>query len=177
MKTIAVPTRDQVSPANQAIFDNLKKNIGMVPNLYATYAYSEHALGNYLALSGGKTSLKPKEKEAVNLIVSQVNDCDYCLAAHTAIAKAQGFTDEQIIEIRRGGASFDSKLDALVKFAKSVTEKKGHADEQAVENFFAAGYNEGSLVDVVLVVGDKTITNYLYALTNIPVDFPAAPAI
>ena len=102
MKSFAVPTREQVSPANQALFDNLKKNIGSVPNLFATYAYSENALGTYLALSGAKTSLRAKEKEVVNLIVSQVNGCAYCLAAHTAISKLQGFTDEQILEIRRG---------------------------------------------------------------------------
>ena len=177
MKSIAVPTREQVSPANQVLFDSLQKNIGSVPNLYAVYAYSENALGTYLALTGAKTSLRAKEKEAVNLIVSQVNGCEYCLAAHTAIAKKQGLTDEQILEIRRGSVSFDAKLDALVKLAKSITENKGHADEQLVANFFAAGYNEGSLIDVVIVVGDKTITNYIYALTGIPVDFPAAPAI
>jgi AhpD family alkylhydroperoxidase len=177
MKTITVPTRDEVSPANQALFDNLTKAIGTVPNLFATYAHSENALGTYLAFSNAKTSLRAKEKEAVNLIVSQVNDCDYCLAAHTAISKMQGFTDEQILEIRRGEVSFDSKLDALVKLAKSITENKGHAAPELVDNFFAAGYNEGSLVDVVMVVGDKTITNYLYALTGIPVDFPSAPAI
>lgn len=177
MKSIAVPTRAEVSPSNQALFDNLAKNIGSVPNLYAVYAHSENALGSYLALSGAKTSLRAKEKEAVNLVVSQVNSCEYCLAAHTAIAKKQGFTDEQIIEIRRGQVSFDSKLDALVKLAKSIAENKGHAAPELVENFFAADYNEGSLIDVVMVVGDKTITNYVFALTNVPIDFPAAPAI
>ncbi len=177
MKSITVPTRDQVSPANQALFDNLTKNIGSVPNLFAVYAHSENALGSYLALSNAKTSLRAKEKEVVNLIVSQVNGCEYCLAAHTAISKMQGFTAEQIIEIRRGQISFDSKLDALVKVAKSIAENKGHAAPELVENFFAAGYNEGSLIDVVMVVGDKTITNYIYALTSIPIDFPAAPAI
>jgi uncharacterized peroxidase-related enzyme len=177
MKTIAVPTRDQVSPANQALFDSLTKTIGSVPNLYAVYAHSENALGTYLTFSGAKTSLKAKEKEVVNLIVSQVNGCEYCIAAHTAISKMQGFSDDQILEIRRGSAGFDPKLDALVKVAKSITENKGHADQQLVDNFFAAGYNEGSLIDVVLVVGDKTITNYIYALTGIPLDFPQAPAI
>jgi len=177
MKSITVPTRDQVSPANQALFDTLTKNIGSVPNLFAVYAHSENALGSYLALSNAKTSLRTKEKEVVNLIVSQVNGCEYCLAAHTAISKVQGFTAEQIVEIRRGHISFDSKLDALVKVAKSIAENKGHAAPELVENFFAAGYNEGSLIDVVMVVGDKTITNYIYALTGIPIDFPAAPAI
>ncbi|WP_345952885.1 carboxymuconolactone decarboxylase family protein [Mucilaginibacter sp. PAMB04168] len=177
MKSIAVPTREQVSTANQALFDTLTKNIGTVPNLFAVYAHSENALGTYLVLSGAKTSLRPKEKEVVNLIVSQVNGCEYCLAAHTAISKMQGFTDDQIIEIRRGEITFDPKLDALVKVTKSIAENKGHADPQLVENFFTAGYNEGSLIDVVIVVGDKTITNYIFALTAVPIDFPAAPAI
>jgi AhpD family alkylhydroperoxidase len=177
MKTISVPTKEQVSPANQVLFDNLTKAIGSVPNLYAVFARSENALGNYLALSNAKTSLRAKEKEVVNLVVSQVNGCDYCLAAHTAIAKMQGFTDEQILEIRRASISFDSKFDALAKLAKSIAENKGHADEQLVENFYAAGYNESSLIDVVIVVGDKTITNYLYALTGVPIDFPKVPAI
>lgn len=177
MKTISVPTKDQVTPANQALFDNLTKAIGSVPNLYAVYAHSENALGTYLALSNAKTSLKAKEKEVVNLVVSQVNECAYCLSAHTAIAKLQGFTDDQVLEIRRTAISFDSKLDALAKLAKSIAENKGHADPKLVEAFFAAGYNEGSLIDVVMVVGDKTITNYIYALTEVPIDFPQAPAL
>jgi uncharacterized peroxidase-related enzyme len=177
MKTISVPTREQVSPANQVLFDNLTKAIGSVPNLFAVYAHSENAFGTYLALSNAKTSLRAKEKEVVNLVVSQVNGCEYCLAAHTAISKLQGFTDEQILEIRRASISFDNKLDALAKLAKSIAENKGHADEQLLENFYAAGYTEGSLIDVVIVVGDKTITNYLYALTGVSIDFPQAPAI
>ena len=177
MKTFAVPTREQVSENNKAIFDNLNKAIGMVPNLYATLAYSDNALGNYVTFQSGKTSLRAKEKEAVNLIVSQVNDCIYCLSAHTAIGKMNGFTDEQIIEIRKGGASFDAKLDALVKLAKNITETKGKADSALVDNFFAAGYNEGSLADLIVLIGDKTIMNYLHNLTEVPVDFPLAPAL
>jgi AhpD family alkylhydroperoxidase len=177
MKTFTVPTREQVSENNKAIFDNLNKAIGMVPNLYATMAYSDNALGNYVTFQGGKTSLRGKEKEAVNLIVSQVNNCTYCLSAHTVIGKMHGLTDDQVIEIRKGGASFDAKLDALVKLAKNITETKGKADSTLVDNFFAAGYNEGSLVDVIMLIGDKTIMNYLHNLTEVPVDFPLAPAL
>ena len=177
MKTFAVPTRDQVSEHNQAIFDNLNKVIGMVPNLYATMAYSENALGNYVTFQGGKTSLRGKEKEAVNLIVSQVNGCIYCLSAHTMLGKMNGLTDEQVIEIRKGSATFDPKLEALVKLAKSITETRGKTDVTLVDNFFAAGYNEGSLIDLIMLIGDKTIMNYLHNLTEVPVDFPLAPAL
>jgi AhpD family alkylhydroperoxidase len=177
MKTFTIPTAATVSPANQAIFEQLKKGLGMVPNLYATFAHSEHALGNYLTLQNGKSSLNAKEREVVNLVVSQVNECAYCLAAHTALGGMVGFKPEQIIEIRKGGASFDPKLDALAKLVKGATENRGHAAPALIDAFFAAGYTEGNLIDVVVVIGDKIITNYLHALTQVPVDFPAAPAL
>jgi uncharacterized peroxidase-related enzyme len=177
MKTFAIPTAASVSPANQAIFEQLKKGLGMVPNLYATLAHSDHALGNYLTLQNGKSSLNAKEREVINLVVSQVNECVYCLAAHTALGGMVGFTPEQIIAIRKGGADFDAKLDALAKLAKSATENRGRAAPTLIDAFFAAGYNEGNLVDAVMVIGDKIITNYLHALTQVPVDFPGAPAL
>jgi AhpD family alkylhydroperoxidase len=177
MTTINVPTRDQVSPANQAHFDTLKKGLGMVPNLYATLALSEHALGNYLAFQNAKSSINGKAREVVNLVVSQVNSCQYCLSAHTVIGGMVGFKPEQILEIRRGGASFDAKLDALAKLVKNIAIERGHADPARVQAFFDAGWTPENLVDVIVVIGDKTVTNYLHGTTQVPVDFPAAPAL
>ena len=174
MTAFSVPTRDDVTPDNQAIFDNLKKALGFVPNLYATFAYSPTALGTYLALQNAKSSLKPKEREVINLVVSQVNDCEYCLAAHTALGKMLGFSDAQILEIRRGRASFDPKLDGLARFVREVTEKRGHVSAAATDAFLAAGWSQANLVDVIMVIGDKSISNYLHGTTKIPVDFPAA---
>jgi AhpD family alkylhydroperoxidase len=175
--TITVPTRDQVSPANQALFDTLKKGLGMVPNLYATLAHSEHALGNYLAFQNAKSSIQGKAREVVNLVVSQVNHCAYCLAAHTVIGGMVGFTPEQILEIRRGSASFDARLDALARLVRHIASERGHADPARVQAFFDAGWTTGHLVDVIVAIGDKTVTNYLHATTQVPVDFPPAPAL
>jgi AhpD family alkylhydroperoxidase len=177
MKTIQVPAYEQVSPANQALFDNLKKGLGMVPNLYATLAHSETALGTYLTLQNAKSSLSPKAREVINLVVSQVNSCEYCLAAHTVIGGMVGFTPEQIVEIRRGRASFDARLDALARLVRSIASERGHADPALVQAFFDAGWTEGNLVDAIVVIGDKTVTNYLHGTTKVPVDFPAAPAL
>ncbi|MFC5046815.1 carboxymuconolactone decarboxylase family protein [Aquimarina hainanensis] len=174
MSTFNVPTREEVSENNQAIFDNLNKALGFVPNLYATYAHSNTALENYLNFANAKTSLSAKEKEVVNLAVSQVNNCIYCLSAHTAIGKMNGFDDQQILELREGKASFDNKLDALAKLAKNVTENRGRADQNVVENFFNAGYSKGNLIDTIVLVGDKTISNYIHSTTQVPVDFPLA---
>lgn len=177
MTHFTIPAAATVSPANQALFDKLKAGLGMVPNLYATLAHSDHALATYLTLQNARSSLNVKEREVINLVVSQVNECAYCLAAHTAIGAMVGFTPAQIIGIRKGGASFDAKLDALAKLVKSAAENRGHADPALIEAFFAAGYNEGNLVDTVMVIGDKIITNYLHALTQVAIDFPAAPVL
>ena len=174
MSTFNVPKREEVSEKNQAIFDNLEKAVGFVPNLFATYAHSENALENYLNLSNAKTSLNAKQKEVVNLAVSEVNQCVYCLSAHTAIGKMNGFNDTQILELRGGEASFDSKLDALASLAKNLTESRGAADELVIENFFNAGWTKENLIDTIVLVGDKTISNYLHKTTNVPVDFPVA---
>jgi len=140
MSTFNVPTKSEVSNNNQAIFDQLEKAVGFVPNLYATYAHSDTALENFLNFANAKTSLSNKEKEAVNLAVSQVNNCSYCLAAHTAMGKMNG-------------------------------------DAAILEAFFGAGYSKGSLVDVISLVGEKTISNYIHNATKIPVDFPEAQAL
>lgn len=177
MSNVTVPTYDQVSPANQAIFDSLKKKFGFVPNLFATFAHSETALVTYLALNNAKSSLSPKAREVINLVVSQVNDCAYCLAAHTAVGKMLGYTPEQILEIRAGGAPFDPRLDALAKLVRNIALERGHADQALVQAFFAVGWTEANLVDAIVAIGDKMITNFLHSTTTVPVDFPAAPPL
>ncbi len=172
--TFNVPTRDEVSENNQAIFDNLQSAVGFVPNLYAVMAHSDTALGNYLQFQNAKTSLSKKEKEVVNLVVSQINECKYCQSAHTVIGKMNGLTEEQILEIRGGSASFDDKLNALVKLTAEITSNKGNVSSETLNDFFAQGYSKGSVADVVLAVADKVVMNYLYQITEIPIDFPIA---
>lgn len=174
MKDFTIPTREEVSENNQAIFDTLKKNLGFVPNLYAYYAKNETALDDYLALQNRKSTLRAKEREVVNLVTSQVNGCRYCQSAHTELGKMNGFTEEQILEIRKGAASFDAKTDALAKLTKAIVEGRGKVGDDVKENFFAAGYTEANLIDVVIVVGDKIISNYIHNLTGFEIDFPLA---
>lgn len=176
MKNFTVPTREQVAPANQTIFDNLTKALGFVPNLYAVIGYSGNGLDRYLAYQNAKTTLSNKEKEAVNLIVSEVNNCLYCKSAHTVLGKMNGFTDEQLLDIRRG-KSTDLKLNALVKLAASITKNRGKVEAALVDDYYVQGYTNENLVDLILQVSDKTAMNYLHNLTQIPVDFPIAPSL
>lgn len=177
MQIFNVPTRNDVTETNAAIFDQLNKGLGFVPNLYATFAHSETALATYLALQNAKSSLRAKEREIVNLVVSQVNKCEYCLAAHTALSKMVGFTEDQIISIRKADIEFDPRFAALAKFVQSVVETRGHVSDETKAAMFAAGWTKEQIVDVLVVIGDKIISNYLHAVTQIPIDFPKAPAI
>lgn len=177
MKTsFAVPTREEVSPNNQIFFDNLQKALGFVPNLYATIAYSANGLERFLAYQNAKTSLTNKEKEAVNLIVSQVNNCVYCQSAHLVLGKMNGLSDEQLLDIRNGKAA-DAKVNALVQLAAEITKTRGYANPELVEAFFAEGYTKENLFDLILQISDKTAMNYLHNLTKVPVDFPLAPTL
>ena len=110
----------------------------------------------------------------VNLAVSEVNNCIYCLSAHTAIGKMNGFTEDQILELRAGKASFDGRLNALARLAKNITENRGATDTDVLDNFFEAGWTKENLIDTIALVGDKTISNYIHSTTKVPVDFPVA---
>lgn len=177
MVNFQVPSRGEVSANNQTIFDNLKKGLGMVPNLYAVMALSETALANYLDFQNAKTSFSNKEKQAVNLVVSQVNECLYCQSAHTLLGKMNGLTEEQTIEIRKGNAHFDAKLNALVVLAKDITANKGFASNETVAAFIEAGYSKAQVIELIFLVAEKTAMNYVHAITKVEIDFPLAQVI
>jgi len=175
MKTIQVPVREQVGADAQVIFDQYQKRMGKVPNLYATMGYSANALKGFVDLESdlNKGVFSGKEREAIALIVSEVNGCAYCLAGHTLAAIKHGFTKEETLDLRRGHTN-DARLNAILKLAKSVTVNQGHADQEALDDFYAAGFDETAIMDLIGLVIVRIFTNYVYALTDIPVDFPIA---
>jgi uncharacterized peroxidase-related enzyme len=175
MNIINVPSREEVGQDSQAIFDQIKKAIGKVPNLYAAIGYSSHALKGLLGLEEelNKGVFTAKEKEAVNLVVSEVNHCDYCLAAHTMMAGMKGISKEDILSFRKGSID-DPRLNAILELAKSISEQKGDVDPAKLENFLALGFDNSAVMELIGLVILRTFTNYVFAVTKIPVDFPLA---
>ena len=88
-----------------------------------------------------------------------------------------GFTNEQIIEIRKGSASFDAKLDVLAKFTASILKNGGKASQETKDAFFAVGYNEANMIDMVFIIADIIMSNFINNLTEIDIDFPAVPEL
>lgn len=169
-----VPSQDEVSSNNAEIFAKLNANLGFVPNLYASMAYSDTALANYLQFQGAKSSFTNKEKEVINLVVSEFNNCKYCKAAHTALGKMNGFSEAQILDIRAGHITWDAKLAALANLTLAILSSKGSRVESELQKFIDQGYTKGSLVDLNLAIADKIVMNYLHNTIQIPVDFPMA---
>jgi AhpD family alkylhydroperoxidase len=178
MKTIQVPITEEVSPASQVLFDQIKKKIGKLPNLYATMGYSAPALKGFLDFEASLATgvFTPKEREAIALVVSEINQCAYCLAAHTILATSKGFTKAQTLDIRRGHTS-DERLNVILRLAKSIVENHGHADPALLDDFFTAGYPQTALIELTGLITVRIFTNYVYALTDVPVDFPAAEVL
>jgi uncharacterized peroxidase-related enzyme len=179
MKTIQVPATAQLSIASQAILEQVQKKMGKVPNLYATIGYSAQTLKGMLDFEttlAHDSAYTAKEREVINLIVSQANNCNYCLAAHTMLAQLRGFSKEETIAIRKGKAA-DAKLEAVILLAQSIAVHKGNAEVDTLENFFAAGYNESALIELIGLISVRILTNYVYATTQIPVDFPVADTL
>jgi AhpD family alkylhydroperoxidase len=178
MKNISVPTSDQLSTESQQLLEVFNKRLGKIPNLYATIGYSSNALK---AMLGFEESLNhgmfsAKEKEAVYLVVSQVNGCEYCLAAHSLLAAKRGYRPDEILDLRRGLAA-DAKLQTALQLAKAIAEHKGAVEDSYKNSFFEAGYNESALMELIALVTIRTFTNYVYVLTKIPIDYPTVEKI
>lgn len=175
MNTINVPAYEQADEVSRVLFQQFTKAIGRVPNLYAVMGYSGNTLKGFMDFEGqvSKGAFSPKEREAISLAVSEVNHCNYCLAAHTLQATMKGFTKEDTFRFRKGTAT-EPKLNATLQLARAMAEHKGDADPALVAAFFSQGYNEAALIDLTALVVIRTFTNYVYALSKVPVDFPAA---
>lgn len=171
-------SREQAHPAVQPIFDALNSKVGMVPNLYATIANSPTTLPAYLAFDEalGKGVFSAKERQAVFLIVSEVNECHYCQSAHTAIAKMNGFTEEQTLQLRAATIP-DERLNALTTLAADIVKHRGHPSARALQTFKDVGFGPDALVELVALIGYKTIANYLHNITEFPIDFPVAKSL
>lgn len=158
-----------------AIYDGVKKKLGVVPNMYKTMGNSPEILNAYIHLTdvAGKTSFSPQVRELISLIVSETNECAYCLAAHSTVAKILKVPEEEILMARQGDA-IDSKTSACLKFAKSVVEKRGLVDDTEVDHLKNSGVTEKEIVELIFLINLNMFTNYFNHISAAEVDFPEA---
>lgn len=165
--------KENVKPASADILLGVEKKFGFVPNLMSVFADSPSALQAYLQLSDlvSKSSFSPEEQQALLLAVSYENGCDYCVAAHSMMAsKMVGMSEEKLNAIRTGSVVNDKKIDALVKFTKEVVEKRGFVSQDSIQRFLGVGYTNQHILEVILGVAMKTLSNYTNHIAETPLD-------
>lgn len=160
-------------PKAKALLEGVQKKLGMTPNLMRTMANSPAVLDAYLAFSNSlsPSSLSGKVREQLALTIAEVNRCQYCLAAHTALGKMAGLSDEVIADSRRG-KSTDRKTEAMLGFARKVVAERGWVSDADVQSVRGAGVNDAEIAELIAVVAFNIFTNYFNHVAGTEVDFP-----
>lgn len=175
MSRLPIPASIDATPvASQPLLETVKKQLGVVPNLFRLVANSPVALEGYLALSSalGKGKLPAATRERIALAVAEINGCSYCLSAHAYIGKTFAKLDEVEIATNREGGSGDPKADAAVRFAAKVAAARGHVTDDDVRAVKLAGYDAAQVIEIVQHVALNTWTNYINEVAQTEIDFP-----
>jgi uncharacterized peroxidase-related enzyme len=173
MSRITTPTRDQAPVDSQPLLDGVFKKFGVIPNLFRVFALSPAALSGLLGLSGALSkTLDARTRERIAIAVAEVDGCDYCLSAHTYIGvKLAKITPEDAALNRKGGST-DAKADAAVRFAATVAKVRGHVSDADLAAVKAAGYSEAQVVEIVALVAENVLTNFVNEVAQTDIDFP-----
>ena len=167
------PPQDAQDSA-RTILENSKKAMGMIPNMYANMANSPGLLATYTDGYNRfreNSGFSPAEQEVVFLTISRHNGCTYCMAAHSMIAeKMSGVPNDDLQALRDGAPLVDKKLKVLNEFIRHLLESQGHPQAEAVNQFLAAGYKETQILEIVLAMAVKLLSNYTNHLFDTPVD-------
>jgi len=168
MTRIAALTLEQAPSGSRAALEGVQKGLAFIPNAFSTLAHAPAALNGYLALAQalGKSSLNAKEREIAALATSEVNGCDYCIAAHSFFATKAGLDAEQIDQARAGS------LDAIATLARQITESRGQLSDEQIAVARQAGLGDAKIVELVAQVTLLTLTNYLNNIADTAIDFP-----
>ncbi|WP_346840136.1 carboxymuconolactone decarboxylase family protein [Microbulbifer sp. SAOS-129_SWC] len=175
MSRLHTTTIDQATGQTAELFTAIKSSVGKVPNAYATIGSHsppilKQALEHNAALKQG--ALSDRELEAINLVVSEATGCDYCLAAHTLMAKMAGYSVEQTRQLRSGLYEDDVAIDALVRFAREVVTTTGTLPEASLEAIQAAGYTDRQVIEAISAISAILFTNMVNRVNDTTVDFP-----
>lgn len=179
MPRLLLPASIEESPAAaQPLLEAVKKQLGVVPNLFRLVGTSPAALEGFLGLSGAlaKGQLDATTRGRIALAVAQSNGCDYCLSAHTYLGKNLVKLSDAEMAANRGGGSTDPKAAAAVCFAAEIVRTRGHVSDADLKAVRDAGYSDAQIIEIVLHVALNTLTNYVNVVAKTEIDFPVVTA-
>ncbi|AZT82195.1 carboxymuconolactone decarboxylase family protein [Marinobacter sp. NP-4(2019)] len=165
---------DSAPEKSKPLLENSLKGFGMIPSLHAVMAEAPGVLEAYQKLHQLvlDSSFDNDEKTVVWQTISVENACHYCVPAHTGIAKMMEVSDDIINALRDETPLPSEKLEALRTFTLAVMRKQGNVGKEDLEAFLGAGYNLRQVLEVILVLSQKTMSNYINHIAETPVDEP-----
>lgn len=172
MTKFTAHTIDSAPAQSRPLLEGIRRSFGFVPNLFGVFAESPAALRGALSIyeAFSSSTLSPAEQQLVMLAVSVANDCQYCVAAHSTVAKRMKVDPALVDAARRRAPLGHAKLEALVSFVRKVVEERGQLAEIDVAEFLAAGYTKAQVIEVLLGVGMKTFNNYVDHIAHTPLN-------
>ena len=172
MNDFTIHTPETAPEESKETLQKINKNLGFVPNLFGVLAESPQAVEAYQVLGAlfRKTSLSAVEQNVVWLTINYENNCGYCVPAHTGIAKMDKVPDDVIEALRNGTPIADTRLEALRVFTVEMVQQRGWITEEDVQAFVEAGYTRQNILDVIVGMSHKVISNYTNHLADTPVD-------
>ncbi|MGI9430029.1 MAG: carboxymuconolactone decarboxylase family protein [Bythopirellula sp.] len=178
MPRIQPVNRTTASAETQTLLNGVEKKLGKVPNLIATLAQSNALAKGYMSFSQALSSglIPPQLREQIALAIGQANQCDYCLAAHSAIGSSVGLSEDQIRDAR-SGASPDRRTEAALRFARQIVEKRGFVSDADISDIRNADFGEAEITEIIGHVALNMFTNYFNHIAETEVDFPAAAEV
>lgn len=172
MTDFTLHTPESAPEGAKPLLEGSLKNFGFIPNLHGVMAESPEHLEAYQQLHAlfQKTSLSAVERNVVWLAINVEHECHYCVPAHTGIAKMQGVDDAVIEALRNNTPIPDERLEALRVFTLKVTRQRGVVSDADVEAFLNAGFTKQNVLDIILGLAQKVMSNYVNHLAKTPLD-------
>ncbi len=156
------------------ILEATAAKLGFAPNMYRTMANSPGYLSTYIhgytAFREG-SGFSAQEQELIFLVISRANGCDYCTAAHSMIAdKVAKFESDLLTAVRAGETLADMKLQALAELTSRLFETRGLVNKEDAQAFLNAGYQEKQILEIILAISVKTLSNYSNHIFHTEID-------
>jgi len=172
MTEFTLHTEDTAPEASKRLLAKSKKAYGMIPGLHAVMAEAPGLLESYQTVHElfANSSFDKDELTVVWQSVNVEHACHYCVPAHTGIAKSMGVSDDISDALRNETPLPNARLEALRTFTLSVVRDRGNVDDGAVQAFLNAGFTRRQILEVILGVSQKVMSNYTNHLANTPID-------
>lgn len=172
MTTFTLHNQNTAPEAAKALLDKSQQAFGMIPGLHAVMAEAPGLLDGYQVLHGLflNSSFNTDEKTVVWQTINVEHACHYCVPAHTGIAKSMKVDDDISNALRDETPLPSAKLEALRDFTLAMVRQRGELEAQQLQDFYAAGYSQQNVLEVILGLSQKVMSNYTNHIAKTPVD-------